>query len=348
MFIHSSSLRSLVLASLSSGLVACVAADDPVDEVNAAAAPALRSGGGTVFVPGALIGADHTVTLPLREGRSGGRPVWYIITEGASSNAAAAWRTGRADKLARARNTGAVQRVTLDAAGRIVFPATVDFSPERVVAPDPVRGFPPRAASPGAVGAAGYSPLVQLPDGTILNAPQLANDSGKADKVVSLDLAAKTVRFELTDGFSNGQAVLYISTDSSSPVAAALEGVTYAPALDAAPFAGGDGTDSARSTLAAFVNGATGVGNPNRQGLNSTLLGQGDPLNILAWTPNQGRYSPLWDAHLSAWTPGHAPVRLTDIDDVIKGAEAGEVSAPDGSAWGPSNFIVNCPIIATR
>ena len=52
----------------------------------------------------------------------------------------------------------------------------------------------------------------------------------------------------------------------------ALENVTYAPALNAAPFAGGDGTDSSRTTLVAFVNGQTGAGNPQRQGLNSALL----------------------------------------------------------------------------
>lgn len=337
--------RSPFLSLLLVGLAACAAADgDP-----SSADPGLASlSSQRLFVPGAVVGSDHAVTLPLRRGTSGGRVVWYIVTEASSSEGASTWRTGRADKLARARGTAAVQRVTLDAAGQLVFPATVDFSPARVVVPDPVLGFPPRQVEPGAIGEPGYSPLVQLPDGTILNAPHVANDSGRAHKVVALDVAARKVRFELTDGFSNDGAVLYISTDASSPVAAALENVTYAPALDAAPFPGGDGTDSARSTLAAFTNGATGVNNPNRQGLNTALLGQGDPLNILAWTPNQGRYSPLWDVHLSTWAPGETKVRLTDIDDVIDRADAGEITAPDGAAWGPTGFIVNCPIIALR
>lgn len=312
--------------SLFVGLAACapdeadLSADNDVEQ----ASTSVRT-----FVPGAVIGADHAVTLPLRQGRSGGQDVWYIVTEASSSAGAEAWATGRADKLARARGTTAVQRVTLDAAGRIVFPATANFSAQ------------------GAV-VSNYSPLVELPDGTILNAPHLANASGRANKVVSLDLSARRVRYRLTDGFANDSAVLYISTEASSPEAAALENVTYAPALDAAPFAGGDGTNSARAALAAITNGATGVQNPNRQGINSASLGEGDPLNILAWTPNQGRYSPLWDVHLSTWAPGQNPVRLTDIDDVSSLADAGQITAPDGSAWKPSGFVVNCPIISQR
>jgi hypothetical protein len=207
-------------------------------------------------------------------------------------------------------------------------------------------GFPPAVAEPGAVGEEGYSPLIELPDGTILNAPQIANDTGQADKVVSLDTAGGSVVYKETDGFARGKPVKYVSTEASLDVAAALEDVTLAPALNAAPFAGGDGTDSARASLAAFVNGATGAGNPERQGLNSALLDGLDPLNILAWTPNQGRYSPLWDVHLAAWAPGVAPTRQTEFADVEDLAEDGAVTAPDGGPFGPSGFIVDCPIVS--
>ena len=66
----------------------------------------------------------------------------------------------------------------------ITFPASVDFSPQRVIAPGPA-GFPPAMAQPGAVGETGYSPLVQVTfRGTpvVLNAPQIANATGQADK----------------------------------------------------------------------------------------------------------------------------------------------------------------------
>lgn len=298
-----------------------------------------------LFVPGAVVNADHTVTLPLHKGRSGARTVWFVVTEASDSNGASRWRASVARKLSNATGTPAVQRVSVDPDGTIVFPASVDFSPVRSVTPGPL-GFPPAAASPGAVGEAGYSPLVQLPDGTILNAPQLANATGRADKVVALDTAARKVRFALTDGFARGDKVLYISTDASDPGAAALEGVTYAPALNAAPFAGGDGSDSARAGLAAVTNGRTGVGNPQRQGLNSALKGEGDPLNILAWKPNQGRYSPLWDVHFTQFAPGVRPTLQTRFADVEDLAEDGKVTAFPGGEWGPSGFVVNCPIIA--
>jgi hypothetical protein len=301
--------------------------------------------GERVFVPSARVLDDHTVRLPLREGRVGSRTVWYVVTEASDGHAAERFGASRAQKLERARRSAAVQPAHFGSDGLLHFAATVDFAPERVVVPDPVLGFPPLAASPGAIAEEGYSPLALLPDGTVLNAPHLANDSGRADKVVELDLARRTVRFELTDGFARKERVLYVSTDATDPVAAALENVTYAPRLAAAPFAGGDGTDSARASLAAFVNGPTGVRNPDRQGLNSALLGEGDPLNVLAWTPNQGRYSPLWDVHLTAWAPGTRARRVTEFAEIEK--KAGKTfTAPDGGRFGPSGFIVNCPIIA--
>lgn len=308
--------------------------------------PAAAQGGARVFVPGAVVNSDHTVTLPLHRGRSGSQAVWFTVTEASDSGHADTWKASVSAKLLNARGTAAVQKVTRDADGTIVFPATVDFTPEHVIEPGPT-GFPPSAAVPGAVGDPGYSPLIQLPDGAVLNAPQLANSTGKADKAVAVDLGARTVRYELIDGFARGNAVVYISTESSDPGAAAIENVTYAPALNAAPFAGGDGSDSARAGLAAITNGQTGAGNPQRQGLNSALLGDaGGPLNVLAWTPNQGRYSPLWDVHLTQWVAGQTPTRQTDFAEIADLARAGRVSAFPTGKWGPSGFVVNCPIIA--
>jgi hypothetical protein len=83
--------------------------------------------------------------------------------------------------------------------------------------------------------------------------------------------------------------------------------------------------------LAQVSNGHTGANNPQRQGLNSTLLGQGDPLNVLAWTPNQGRYSPLWDVHLSFWAAGQRPTFQTEVAKIADLAAAGKITAfPSG------------------
>lgn len=302
----------------------------------------------TVFVPNVTVAetaAGTTATFPLHTGRTkDGRAVDFVILEASSSSAAQRWRVEVVNKL---RNVGrqAAQSVALDR-GAVVFSGTVDFSPERIVVGTPGTGFPPVSAAPGSVGDAEYSPLVRLPDGSVLNAPQIGNATGLHDKVVSLDRARGTVTLSLTDGFARGDAVVYVSTDATARDAAALEGATYAPKLDAAPSAGDDSSASARASLAAFVNGPTGSAS-TRQGINSALLGEGDPLNVLAWRPGQGRYSPLWDVHLTAWAPDARPQRITRFADVEDLAEAGRVTAPDGGRWGASRVIVNCPIIAT-
>jgi len=134
-------------------------------------------------------------------------------------------------------------------------------------------------------------------------------------------------------------------------VAATLENVTLAPALNFAPTLDNDGTDSSRASLAAFVNGQTGAANPQRQGLNSAILDGLSPLNVLRWNPSQGRYSPLWDVHLTAWTPAAIAagqnLRQEDFGDILGLASHGLVTAPDGSPFAASGFIVNCPIIGS-
>jgi hypothetical protein len=241
-----------------------------------------------------------------------------------------------------------VQKVRL-VNGVIEFPATVDFRPVRKVTAS-ATGFPPLAMQPGAIGQPGYSPLIQLPNGTILNAPHLVNNSGQADKAITFDTATGSVTYKETEGFANGKEVYYVSTESSGFVAAALEGVTFAPQLDNAPFVGGDGTDSARATLVGFVNGQTGVDNPDRQGLSSALLDGLDPLNVLRWTPNQGRYSPIWDVNLGMWSDtaiaGGNNILQKDVGTVQGLGKENLLTAPGGGKFGPIGFIVNCPIIS--
>jgi hypothetical protein len=316
------------------------------------AASAVRADGGarTLFVRSAVEHPDGTATLPLHRGTSRGRTVWYVILDSSSGADADAKGVNESSKLKNARGTAAVQKVSI-VSGVVDFPASVDFSPVRRVVPSGT-GFPPLVAEPGAVGEAGYSPLIQLPDGTIENAPQIANATGRADKVAHIDFARGTVDLVETDGFQGGKAVRYISTDSSDPAAAALENVTYAPALNAAPTLGADGTDSSRTSLAAFINGQTGVDNPERQGLNSALLDGLSPLNVLRWNPSQGRYSPLWDVHIAAWTEAAIAAgvngRQTDFGDVLGLASHGLVTGPGGARFAAVGFIVNCPIVSSE
>jgi hypothetical protein len=319
-----------------------------------AGANVARADGGTsttLFVRSANEQAGNTVRLPLRQGTSHGQTVYYVIFDTSDGGVSDLLGVNTSQKLANARGTGAVQRVTVNSNGTINFPYTVDFSPVRNVAGTPGTGFPPTAANPGSIGETGYSPLIQLANGTIENAPQIGNASGWHDKVVSINNDG-TVTLRETNGEQADRPVRYVSTDSSDSAIAALEGSTWAPALEAAPFAGGDGTDSARASLAAFVNGQTGVTNPNRQGVNSALLGEGDPLNVLAWNPSQGRYSPLWDVHPAKWTDAAIAaglnVRQTDFFKVASLADDGFIVGGFGGNFHAVDVIVNCPIVSRQ
>jgi hypothetical protein len=329
--------------------------------IGVAMTPAARAESGqqsNLFIKSAVEHNDGTVTLPLHRGTSRGRTVYYVILDSSNGNAAQALGVNTSQKLANARNTAAVQKVTV-MNGVIDFPASVDFRPERIV--DAPNGFPPSTFQAGAVGEPGYSPLIQLPDGTIENAPHVALDANgdgfislfleAADKVTEIDTVNMTVRFRETSGFQGGNAVKYISTDASDPLAAALEDVTFAQALNAAPTLDDDSTASSRTSLAAFVNGQTGAANPQRQGLNSAVVDGLDPLNVLRWNPSQGRYSPLWDVHLSQWSDAAIAagqnLQQHDYGDVQGLASHGLITGPGGAPFAASGFIVNCPIVSS-
>jgi hypothetical protein len=295
-----------------------------------------------VFVPSAKV-SGRTATLPLHEGRGpSGHQVWFVVIEASNSATADKWNVEVVNKLA---NVGGAAQSGRLVNRQLTFEGSVDFKPVRSVQGS-ATGFPPLAANPGSIGDAEYSPVVRLADGSVINAPQVANTSGVHDKVVAIDYSKRTVTLALTDGFARGDAVIYLSTDASAPDVAALEGATWAPRLKAAPSPGDDSTDSGRASLAAFVNGPTGAANPQRQGVNSALLGEGDPLNVLAWTPNQGRYSPLWDVHLTQWKQPSNARRITRFADTEDLAKEGAVTGVGGGTWGANDVVVNCPIIA--
>jgi len=263
---------------------------------------------------------NHTVTLPLYRGRSHGERVWYVLTD--TSNLREAVRLGInwSPKLVNALGTPAVQRATFlrgDTVSRgsiIHFPGTVDFSGQRVVIPGP-NIFPVADGThAGPVGDADYSPLFTVGHGIVYNGMQIANRSGIHPKVTSIDRGHRNVTLKLTEGRYLDRQVLYLSTDASDTVVAALENATFAPNLGAAPQRGSDFcSNSASEAIIPVVNGPRGVNNPQRQGLKSAILGQGDPLNIIREEPECSdpstpdacsalQYSPLWDATPLQWT----------------------------------------------
>ncbi|MEQ9337898.1 MAG: hypothetical protein RJQ03_11965, partial [Miltoncostaeaceae bacterium] len=205
-----------------------------------------------------------------------------------------------APKLANALGTEAVQRVTVEG-DTVVFPGTVDFAPERAVVPGDT-GFPPDQVTPGAVGDENYSPLITFDGRTVLNASQVANDSGEHDAVVAIDRDAGTVTLKTLSGFFNGSEVRYLRLDASVDVVATLEESTLAPNLGLIPGEGSNEPDSARSPIVPIVNGVIDDGDPDRQGLQSAVLGGVSPDNITATLPGDPLYSPLWDVTPAVWS----------------------------------------------
>ena len=308
--------------------------------------------GHRLLLQSAVENADYTeVTLPIHEGRRNGEAVWFVVTE--SSDRSDAERRGVhwSPKIANGKGTLAVQKVGL-IDGRIHFLGSVDFAPERVVTPS-ATGFPPKEAAPGAIGEALYTPLIELPNGVVLNAPQIKNTSGHHDRLIRIDLEKRVATFRMTDGFFEGRRVHYTSFNASDPAVAAIEAANYTPNLKALPNKGSNAPSSALTGLAPIVNGPTGKMNPQRQGLSSALLGEGDPLNIVQEIPAGERaaaYSPMWDVYASVWTQSPMPVKNSvlqmDFNTVAKFGLGGQISGPEGKPWGPIGVVVNCPIIS--
>ncbi|WP_157581279.1 MULTISPECIES: hypothetical protein [Intrasporangiaceae] len=299
--------------------------------------------------------AEGTVTLPLQQGLHDGATVWYVVTE--SSNRDDAQRRGvnYSPKLVNALGTAAVQSARR-IGSQLAFSGTVDFSPTRVVVPGPTA-FPPTTVHAGAVGDADYSPLVSADGRTVINATQVANASGLHDAIVDINFDRRQVTLDTLNGFYEGKRVQYLHQEASVELVAALEGSTWAPNLDAAPgLASFDRKSSARAAIIPIVNGPQGANNPQRQGLQSAVAGQGDPLNITQVVPGDNDYSPVWDVTPAVWTEAAITagqrVRLTDHDDVAKLFSDGLLVSAGG---GPANAsldglralpgISNCPVV---
>jgi hypothetical protein len=318
---------------------------------------------GNITLPEA-ISVDLTanaVTLPLYRGTAHGKAVYYIITEASNAAAAKQLRVSFAPGTAGTHTQGATGDATA-----LSFEGAPDFSPARTYTPS-ATGFPPTTATPGAIGDAAYSPFVKLADGTVLNAPIVATGdahdttthSDTADRVLAISADKKTVTLLLAHGFFNGSPVVYLSTEASDPGVAAIERATYVKSLATS-------SPSSESTIVALANGQTGKANPQAQGLaflaldgnlssdatQANAASAGSPLNVLATFnagPSAPAYTPLWAANVGLWSSAavgaHRNVRLTTLPAVYQAASKGDITAPDGKAFGPAGFVVNCPIV---
>ena len=309
-----------------------------------------------------------TVTLPLYKGRMvTGQTVWYVITDTTDKGNAEALGLNWSPKLtysdlgARVANIGPNNTL-------IFQNGTVDFSPKHQVVAGKESAFQPSKADLGSKGDKDYSPLVLVRNAGahIYNAPIVAFDVGESklqafcngnpdysvvhDKVVHICPDKGTVTLSLTQGFSFARPVLYLSLDASVPLAAALEKATYAPKLAAVTIGNDDSAFSAVERIFVTANGPTGAGNPQRQGLNSAVMGEGSPLNVFGGIPTIATdYSPLWDANLGEWTQkaidnGYRS-RVIEEFQILGLVRDGWITAPGGGAYGSAGIIINCPIV---
>lgn len=294
--------------------------------------------------------------LPIVSGRAGGADAWFVVTESSDSADAMRRRVNWAPRLSGLRGTAFTQRGSITD-GRLEVPAGVDFAPSRVVRPAPDSAFPPVDARPGSVAREGYSPLVELADGTVLNAPMIASASGALDRIVRIDRQLLFAVIKVTRGYALGRTLWYISTEATDPMVAAMEGATWAPALGPLAQAGPPG-DETRMGIVAIVNGPMLADDSlQRHGLRSAMRGEGDPQNILEAMPGTRDFTPLWDLYMAAWSPRAVRdgerERLLSFTEVAARARVGAL-LPMGSGRAhpkleglvAAGVLVNCPVVA--
>jgi len=377
---------ALVVAAPGVAATAGTGPDDDRGDAHREARAILASRGGddrgqfkartNVFFPATLGLANlrdpdtASVDLPLYTGIGpGGKKVKYILTEASRFKVARQLGVNFSPKLRYGIGTGGDQAVTLNKNGLMRFKGAIDFSPRRVLqAGTGPSAFPPAVAQPGGVGDAEWSGLVVLPSGTALNVMVVANRTGFHDRANKLDYRAEEVNFSLADGFQGGDQYYYhLVTESSDAVAATVEQGVYSPRLGNLPAAGKSrfSDRSARLGFAPTANGETGIGNPQRQGLNSTIVDDDRaPINVFPIDPTNGKrkgnnYSPMWDAHVYVWTDAAIAAgerrRVKGLADLRALKNAGLVTDAPTNA-GPVNtymaglrasgLIINCPVIA--
>jgi hypothetical protein len=312
-----------------------------------------------------------TITLPLYQGQmASGETVWYVLVDTNDEANAAALGLNFSAKLSFADVGNAVRPAVLESDGTVTFErGAVDFSPEWSLTPGEAPNyFPPAAFQPGAVGDAEYSPLMKLTNagGYIYNAPIVAYNVDAEtlngfcegnpdhtilhDKITAICPREATVTLELTLGFSFARPVLYLSLDASVDLAATMEEVTLAPGLTAIALGGDDSFASAVERIFPVVNGPMGVDNPQRQGFNSALAGEGAPLNTLGGIPTIATdYSPLWDLNPVVWTQEAIDAgyrsRVTEEFFILGLVQDGWMTGLGGGEFGSVGIIVNCPVV---
>jgi hypothetical protein len=333
-------------------------------------------------------------TLPLFKGYEGSgtaNPVYYIMTDVSDCTEARARGLNYVPKLGLLIDpttgnplSSAVQQVTVDTHG-VHFNGWADFSPVRQLVSGPLSGpWPPTTAVPGSQDAqlgtgpippAPYTPFITYKNAAgkyvVFNASQVANSTGIKDFVPAIDYTNMNVTFNLVQGIYDFDFVMYLRMDASAALISGFEGGIYAPAPGLAAGNGlrefGTPDFSPRQTIIPVLNGITGVDQTyNRQGLFSSVLGEGDPYNVMGAAPGEVDYSPIWDITPVAWTDAAISSgirqRLHQDDEVGAFLHAGWLTSVAGFSGAvnyevdttgltpvvgitSANIVSNCPIM---
>ena len=248
-----------------------------------------------------------------------------------------------------------------------------------------------------AVAGPHYSPFIKIAGSDVVySAPIVATGDGNfdvthhtntGDRVLNVHIAPPSPPGQYLEsyadllfvkGFDAGRPIIYVSTDAGQELSAVLERSTFVPALNEAPYNGGDDfLGSARERLFGFINGQTGANNPQAQGFqhlvldghasedaslsNTALINAlrtgGDLLNVFGDFPTLSdprhaqAYSPLWDAQLGEWTAKAVKAGLNkkQIDEVevfnLAAKRPDLLTGPGGAPYGSAGVDINCAVI---
>lgn len=328
-----------------------------------------------VFIK-SVIAIDFTyrfawVRLPLFKGvmdNAVNKDCYFIITEASDPNVAVQMGVNFAPRMKNIGDGSGYQYVTVDNNGLMHFQGTVNFNIKREALPGVGTPFPPLVARAGGQADANWSSFVILPDGVVLNAQVVHNDTGYHDRLQRINIDERTVDIVMLDGFANGKEYFYhIVTDVSVEVPATLENGIVAPRLANIPTFASTGSEATSAVLAfsPVLNGPMKLG--QEQGFNVSLANKGiDPINVFPFPPDNNNltssnmYSPMWDAHVSQWTDAATKTgkvrRIVGFDDLRNLVAQGLVTSASINPPGPTNptlfglratkALINCPVIA--
>ena len=338
-------------------------------------------------------------TLPLHRGVANGKTVWFVVTDASDAGIARQLGLNFAPRLANITVgcPGCAQNLAtgngpaglpqlLRGHTPVKFLGAPDFSPNRMDVAGSPKPFPPSVFHEGARAGAKYSPFVMDANKVVYDAPIVAVGDGPfdvtthtdtADRVLRVDTSSMEVDLLFVRGFANGKPILYLSFDSSDPLVATQERVTFTPVLNLSPAADGARLpSSARAAIFSASNGKFGtLASPPSQGqahlladgmiekeanfahgsVLKALAAGGDAHNVFDVFPTEtstrerALYSPLWDLqnfmYSSKAVASGENTAKTDSNVIRQLAAQGVVTSPGGTPLRSSGAIINCPAL---